>query len=356
MIARADLGLLADDLTGACDLAAAFVPRLGPLTVTSAEDVGDVLNTQSRALPAAEAKKRLREAGRRLAKKPIIFKKTDSTLRGPTGAELEGIIAGLGPRRVVVAPAIPRIGKTTRGGMLYENGVPLTETAYAVDPSSPARSACIVDILAETGQVDCLIADAETDEDLRRLVDDTLAAKEPVLFAGSLGLADALARRLEIGVGAVAPTAAARQIMLVSGSRYERTQQQIAWAIAGGAILREIDQAGWHDKGSAPVILRLSSPTAPAFLDAVEQAAVRVYAAGVDGLGIIGGETAYHLFQHLGAGRLRVTGRIAEVISYGVMMDGSLAGCPFVMKGGSVGPDDALELMIRYLRTGEGNS
>jgi len=351
MIKRTELGLLADDLTGACDLAASFAAGIGPLTVTGAEDGGDVLNTQSRGLPAAESRELLRQAGLRLAKKPVIFKKTDSALRGPAGAELEGMLASLGPRRVIVAPAIPRIGKTTRGGMLYEHGVPLTQTAYANDPSSPARSACIAEILAETGQVDCHIADAETDDDLRRLVDETLAQKEPVLFAGSLGLADALARRLEPAPEVKSQIPAAVRIALVSGSLYERTQEQILRAVAGGTVLREIDAAGLPD--SSPIILRLCGLSAPAFLTAVGQAAAWVRTAGVDGLGIIGGETAYHLFQRLGTSRLRVMGRMAEVISYGVMLDGALAGCPFVMKGGSVGPDDALELMIQYLSTGK---
>jgi len=353
MIARADLGLLADDLTGACDLAAAFAPRMGPLVVTGADGGGDVLNTQSRALPAVEARERLREAGRRLAAKPVIFKKTDSTLRGPAGAELEGLLAGLGPRRVVVAPAIPRIGKTTRDGLLYEHGILLTQTAYAADPTSPRMSASIADILAETGQVDCQIADAETDEDLQRLVDETLAMKEPVLFAGSLGLADALARRLESGTGAATPPPPTRRIALISGSLYERTERQIAKAVAGGAILQEICAAGLQEIGNVPIILRLCGPSAPAFLEAVEKASCWVRIAGIDGLGIVGGETAYHLFQRLGATRLSVIGRMAEVISYGIMLDGSLAGCPFTMKGGSVGPDDALELMIQYLRSGK---
>jgi len=368
MIARADLGLLADDLTGACDLAAAFAAGMGPLVVTEAADDGDVLNTQSRGLPAEESRALLRRIGQRLAGKPIIFKKIDSTLRGPAGAELEGMLEGLGFRRVILAPAIPRIGKTTRGGMLYENGVPVTQTAYAADPSSPARSAGIAAILAETGQVGCHIADAETDDDLRRLVDDTLADGEPVLFAGSLGLADALVRHVEPAAGADGHAPVARQIALVSGSLYERTQRQIQQAVAGGAVLQEIDAvavpgAGEFRRSDAPpVILRLGGPSVRSsmaddtdFLRAVTQAAAWVQAAGVNGLGIVGGETAYHLFQCLGISRLRVSGRMAEVIAYGTLLDGALAGCPFAMKGGSVGPDDALELMIRYLRTGKGD-
>ena len=72
-----------------------------------------------------------------------------------------------------------------------------------------------------------------------------------------------------------------------------------------------------------------------------------------DGLGVIGGDTAFALLSALGARQLTVTGRMFEVIACGGMMDGRLAGCPYTSKGGSVGPDDAIVDMHRYLSTGK---
>ena len=71
-----------------------------------------------------------------------------------------------------------------------------------------------------------------------------------------------------------------------------------------------------------------------------------------DGLGIIGGETAYHVLRRLGVSRLQVVGRRNEVISCGTAWDGLLRNRPFAMKGGSVGPDDAVIMMVAYLRSG----
>jgi uncharacterized protein YgbK (DUF1537 family) len=72
-----------------------------------------------------------------------------------------------------------------------------------------------------------------------------------------------------------------------------------------------------------------------------------------DGLGIVGGETAFHLLRGLGAGTLKVLGRMAEVISYGVMVDGSMSGRSIVTKGGSVGPSDSIVKMLHLLKYGE---
>jgi uncharacterized protein YgbK (DUF1537 family) len=67
-----------------------------------------------------------------------------------------------------------------------------------------------------------------------------------------------------------------------------------------------------------------------------------------DGLAIIGGETAFDLLGRLGATRLRIYGVFADVISYGTIKGGILDGCPCMLKGGSVGPDDAVIQMVDF--------
>ncbi len=68
-----------------------------------------------------------------------------------------------------------------------------------------------------------------------------------------------------------------------------------------------------------------------------------------DGLGVIGGETAYQLLRRLGARRLEVFRRNAEVIASSRIAGGVMDGCRFVSKGGSVGPDDAAFQMLSLL-------
>ncbi len=153
----APLHLLADDLTGAAEVAAlgharglrAFVvsdptdKRALPVT---AEWV--VHNTDSRLLPPHVTGEKIRGALRQLGASPtIFFKKTDSVLRGAVVAELTAAAHALGRSRILLVPANPSLGRIIRGGCYYVNGAPLATTAFARDPHHPARSSSVLDLL-----------------------------------------------------------------------------------------------------------------------------------------------------------------------------------------------------------------
>lgn len=377
VLALCDLGVVADDLTGACDVAACFARLTGPWTVhVSLEGVLGggavlgVLNTQSRLMPAEESKALLRLAGRELRDKPVVYKKIDSALRGPVGAEIEGLLDGLGPRKTILAPALPRLGKITRGGVQYDGGIRIDQTEYAGDVASPVCSADIREVIEETGNVECEIPDAETDDDLRRIVREALDGPS-VLFVGSLGLADALAQQVAGPCAEKKGVRPAQRPMIACGSLYERAQAQLETAVSiGQAVVVDVREAemsditwDWPPEGTA-LILRFVHEWAEGSPRPMISEVARRFTARVvellgrlkpDGLGVVGGETAFHLFRGLQAGRLEVHGRMSDVIAYGVIGDGLLAGCPFTSKGGSVGPDDSVVKMIEYLRSGEGS-
>jgi uncharacterized protein YgbK (DUF1537 family) len=383
MLSISDLAVVADDLTGACDVAAVLVPATGPVSVqVSAHGTPilptwgvngrdstarlTVINAQSRLLVPEAARAAFESIGKGVGGKRVILVKIDSALRGPVGAELEGLIRGVGPRRVIVAPAIPRIGRTTRGGRQYDRGVPIDRTAYAGDPASPIRSADLADLLGRTGRVECSVYDAESDEDLSRIVSEALDGP-PVVLVGSLGLAGALAphvERLALGEGSWPDARVAVRPLLVCGSAYERTQRQIRYAAERrNALVLDIpagedEYAGPLAAGDGPpAIVRLDprradvaadphSTVLPRFVQAAGQLVAHLQP---DGLGIVGGETAMALLGRLAAERVTVYGRASEVIAYGVIQGGSMHGCRLVTKGGSVGPDDAVVQMIDLL-------
>ena len=81
MLKISDIGIIADDLTGACDVGASFAPFTGPVFVYLHSDVFPavsksltVVNTQSRLMSAKESKVLLKKVGKNLIKTPIIFK------------------------------------------------------------------------------------------------------------------------------------------------------------------------------------------------------------------------------------------------------------------------------------------
>jgi uncharacterized protein YgbK (DUF1537 family) len=368
-----DLGIIADDLTGACDVAACFAPQLGAVGVAVSLDyesaVGEypeVINTQSRLQNCESARNLLCRAGSGLISKRVVFKKIDAGLRGPVGAELAGLLEGLNRSgkkwNCIVAPAIPSIGRTTRGGIQYDQGVPINQGALSCDPHSPPASADIRQVIRQTGGGEFLVADAESSEDLERIV-DTHLREECVVFAGSLGLAKALAGRLRGHYRVVEAGPPAQRPVLACGSRHPQSSRQMEQAQRGGwrvlgfdPSLRRFDAAietDWQGPllvrilpGEAAGSASLSGTILALFVEALASLRERLQA---DGLAVIGGETAYQLLHRLGAKRLYVFERQAEVIASSRIAGGVTDGCRFVSKGGSVGPDDAACQMLSLL-------
>ena len=59
----------------------------------------------------------------------LIYKKTDSTLRGNIAAELRALADLFPTWRIGYAPAYPALGRTVKNGVLYVDDVPVSETA-----------------------------------------------------------------------------------------------------------------------------------------------------------------------------------------------------------------------------------
>lgn len=155
---RRPLIVLADDLTGAAEVAAiaheagllAVVLTRAPRAPLDADVL--VLDTDTRLASPARAARRVRACVTQLKKLPhaAFFKKTDSVLRGPVLAELAAAAAALGVRRSLLVAGNPTLGRTIRAGRCFIAGRPLDQTAFARDPHHPARSSAVLDLLGGT--------------------------------------------------------------------------------------------------------------------------------------------------------------------------------------------------------------
>src|ERR687898_824463 len=250
--------IIADDLTGAADTGVQLV-RAGYRTAVAfrdapippSEDLDAVaLDTDSRTMPAGFAARRVLAATRAVRATPLIYKKLDSTLRGPIAAELSAALSASGREHAVVAPAFPATGRTTVEGVQLVRGVPVHETEAKDDPRTPVREGHVPTLLAAgfpsvvslstedlappatvsraLEEARCLVADAARDEHLEALV---RAVPDPseVLWAGSAGLAVALGRVYPGPHAASAPLqpAPARKVLVVVGSLSRMTRQQL---------------------------------------------------------------------------------------------------------------------------------
>ncbi|HEY8643075.1 MAG TPA: four-carbon acid sugar kinase family protein, partial [Candidatus Dormibacteraeota bacterium] len=127
------LGLVADDLTGACDSAAPFLAGgrvlvcIWPALLPAGPDVACLaLSTETRDSTPEEARVRSRQAVHLLLTTGAerIFRKVDSRLRGHLREELAGALEAW-PGRCLLAPALPAEDRFTTGGRQIVDGEPI---------------------------------------------------------------------------------------------------------------------------------------------------------------------------------------------------------------------------------------
>ncbi|GAB3499435.1 four-carbon acid sugar kinase family protein [Nocardiopsis coralliicola] len=155
--------VVADDLTGANATGARFaragmrVATVTPEHVRTAVQEFDavVVDLDSRHLPPARAAELVSEAVAAAWPVPLVVKRTDTTLRGNIGAELEAAWRAVRARtpdslrvRALFAPAFPSSGRVTADGVQLLDGVPLERTELALDPLSPITGSVVADIVA----------------------------------------------------------------------------------------------------------------------------------------------------------------------------------------------------------------
>jgi uncharacterized protein YgbK (DUF1537 family) len=284
------LGVIADDFTGATDVASMLV-RAGMRTVQvlgvpegnlpEADAVVIALKTRTIAPAEAVAQslaalKALQTGGAR----QIYFKYCstfDSTADGNIGPVTDALMAALGTDFTIACPAFPENGRTIFRGHLFVGDQLLSDSGMKNHPLTPMTDANLVRVLqAQTAQqvgllrydalgntnaareriaklradgVRIAIADAVNNTDLLTLAD--ACAELPLLTAGSgvaLGLPPAYAQRgwFTPSDNAATLDAVAGPAAIVSGSCSEATNGQVAvWRAAGRTALH-IDPLALH--------------------------------------------------------------------------------------------------------------
>jgi uncharacterized protein YgbK (DUF1537 family) len=280
------LGCIADDYTGASDLANTLT-RAGLRTVQTigvpADDLklpdvdAVVVSLKSRSIEAGLAVSRSRAAEKWLRGRGashVLFKicsTFDSTDAGNIGPVMDALRADCGEAVVLVTPAFPETGRTVYQGNLFVGAVPLNESPLKDHPLNPMHDSNLVRVLArqsktQIGLVDlatlsrgaqavqarlaelsgkgigAAIIDAVFDRDLETI---GLVAAEHRLSVGASGIGLGLARAL-VSTGKVKSAATSSEqgavvggrVACLAGSCSQATLQQIANAERVMPVLR----------------------------------------------------------------------------------------------------------------------
>ena len=400
------IGVIADDLTGANDAGLQFA-KAGLETmvaVAGGDIISDVVvvNTQSRALPADEASRRAADAARRLDA-VLLYKKMDSTARGPWGAELAAIMEITGRRLALVTPAFPAQGRTVVHGRVWVAGVPLEQSEFAGDPAFLLHTGDLAALLAAQGagpvwhagleliergpaaladyvrQVGAgvIICDAERGEHLQSIAGAAAVLRPAPLLCGSAGLAAAVPAAFGWPARAQRQAIRGAPVLIVAGSRHPATVRQCIAAEAAGAARFNLDPIALTDRPASPgqcrqaaaalaggrdVILCLD-PRAPAAAEKAEAianglaaTALRVISdAGRPGaLALSGGDVAYAFCRQADVWAMRLLDEILPGIPAGRLLGGLLDNMPAATKAGGFGASDAWVRVAQYFRGNSG--
>jgi uncharacterized protein YgbK (DUF1537 family) len=161
------LGCVADDYTGASDLANTLtrgglrtVQTIGvpPDDLTLPEVDAVVVSLKSRSIEAGVAVERSRAAEKWLrgrGARHVLFKicsTFDSTDAGNIGPVMDALRSDCGEAIVLVTPAFPETGRTVYQGNLFVGSVPLNESPLKDHPLNPMHDSNLVRVLARQSQ------------------------------------------------------------------------------------------------------------------------------------------------------------------------------------------------------------
>ncbi len=368
------LVIVADDLTGACD-SAALLHRRGRTSVVL-DATGDwpdhpvlAVDTDSRHLGPEEAAKRVAEAtGRALELDAQLVKKVDSTLRGNLAVELRAMAEAVARRGtrvlLVIAPAFPGTGRTTRDGVVHVDGRPLA--AHGSDGDvvqllvggglrtgriglQDVRAGRLSDRLAAAYAegLDAVVVDGETDDDLEAVVADSRRGRTPVLLVGSGGLTRPLAGP---SVADQPPALGTGPTLVVVGSYAEASRAQRERLVERGVSVVVLDEPAAtaervrRSLRTGPVVLS-PDPAAPVVRSeapAVARALAEATTAVLGDVGTLvatGGETARAVLARAGVDHLEVTGELEPGV---VLARVPHLDLELVTKAGAFGDPDTL--------------
>jgi uncharacterized protein YgbK (DUF1537 family) len=373
--------VLADDLTGALEVGAKFA-REGIFSLVTTElslsppyegenAVVLVVDTDSRHTSPADAARRVRIlSSLALARQvPYIYKKTDSTLRGNIGRELESLSKACGGLPILYFPAYPEMERTVERGRLFVRGKPVHETDFASDALNPVCESHIPSLLSaqtplpvyspallEHGKsipAGIHVCDGITDQDVLSCARYFLKEEGLRLAAGPAAFAHGLARVADWPRTRISPIPSIDQCLILSGSRSDISIRQIEHALACGFPL--IEGSAIEGKASGPhwLIFKQAADEGGRPLDFARRtgAAVReiLQESALNALCIFGGDTTRAVVQALGAPTLYACGEVVPGIPISRIVRPGSPDLYLITKAGGFGTVDIIPELHRRL-------
>jgi uncharacterized protein YgbK (DUF1537 family) len=268
---------------------------------------------------------------------------------------------------IVYAPAFPAAGRTVLNGILRVQDVSGQDAELnllSLIPSSDRDRVVLIlvqDSLslrhallqAHAAGKDIWLCDSGQQDDLRRIASVASALPLRLLWAGSAGLAEAVAELMGTESAVNAPAAAAKSAtgctLLFSGTRHPVTLMQLDRMAPYASSLAVEGEARVLPSCCGMVQLdwgRTTEVSIREFWKRLQQSGRPV----VDSLVLTGGDTAAFVLKALHATSLRLCGEVEPGIPWGIVNGGLAQGCTIITKSGGFGVELSLKNAVDFCR------
>ncbi len=335
---------LADDVTGALEVGALLQAPV--FLDADAEGLGFcVIDTETRHLAPTEASAKILKCIRN-RQPDLIYKKTDSTLRGNIGAELTALANAYPERQLIFMPAYPVMGRTVVQGELLVHGVPVHLSDFASDPLNPVTNSTLaalfhpdirvtsenvaqaVSLLSrdssrlligggERPLMSVSIVDASTDDDIARVTHAALQIRPLPILAGPASVARWIGHHFGLQSSPRAELRLSPRCLIVNGSLHPVAKEQVRRIRPGGGwVVMDFEGAQTARRGAKetqnPPGANADAETAGEFARKLAHAVrERLEQEPFEALIVLGGDSAFALLAALNARVVYPMGEVA---------------------------------------------
>lgn len=273
----------------------------------------------------------------------MFFQKIDSAGRGPIAASILTATSVLQPDVILFAPAFPALHRRVHQGWLQVRDIAGQDASIQLRSLFPhdaqPRIAEIPTGSSEYLQAEMLAAhqrgrtlwlcDSHTDQDLRALVQTALRLSLRILWAGSGGLASALASEMHApkSPSPSPPKPQANASLVICGTPHPVTHLQLQ---------------SLRSRRNTPVLEVNWSTTSSM---EIRETFLRTHP---EALILTGGDTAAFILRALECDSVLIGGEIAPGIPWGRISGGLADGCYIVTKSGGFGDEMSLITAIDF--------
>lgn len=398
--------IIADDFTGANDTGVQLCRRGYPTEVLFAgkpldTDKSVVIDTESRTIDSEKAYRVVKDSLKLVDFSGFghVIKKIDSTMRGNIAEEVKAVDEAYKPELIIFAPAYPDMGRTTVGGIQRLKGQDICKTELSKDPKNPVTEDRLNGLLSkaytepiilkgladvrdvgfsfEGGRI--FACDAETNDDLHRIIRAAKRERKRTLYIGSAGIADSLMETENPADPAFAVVASVSSVTNEQMHRCEREGYTLVKIPVHDILLGRKAAASYRDeaiaalkRGEDTILLTNTAydrKELDTSIEAGEKLGMSFSAVGdyvremmgtmarevlesarVSGVFLTGGDTALGLLRSLEADGSEIISEILVGIPMIKIKGGAFDGLKLVSKAGAFGAEDAAAFALRKIK------